>query len=505
MGASIFIMMHSLRLLAATFLLLLLGSSISPAADSQLVTNLKAGKPQTLVTYGTSLTAGGAWVGQLQSALKAQWPSLITVVNSGQGAMWSKWGVDNLDARVIAKKPDTVLIEFAINDAYLEYKTSVEQAKENLNNMIDRILKAKAETEIILMTMNPPIEVHLERRPNYKAYYEMYRTVAKEKKLRLIDHNALWEPIAANDLALFRKYVPDGIHPGPLGCENVITPELLKSLGVAAPSAPEKISLWPTDQAPEGEGKFEKANPVLSVYRPAKPNGASVVICPGGGYGGLVMGGEGSGIAKWLNSHGITGLVLEYRLPKGRAFVPLLDAQRAIRMARSNAAAWAIDPKRIGIIGFSAGGHLASTVATHFDNGNAAATDPIERMSSRPDFAILVYPVISMGEIGHGGSKNNLLGPNATADLVKQFSNELQITEQTCPTYLTHALDDKIVSPENSRLFHEGLKSKNVPTEYLPLASGGHGLNGYKGPMWDAWQSGSLKWLAGLKMIPAQE
>ena len=161
MGASIFIMMHSLRLLAATFLLLLLGSSISPAADSQLVTNLKAGKPQTLVTYGTSLTAGGAWVGQLQSALKAQWPSLITVVNSGQGAMWSKWGVDNLDARVIAKKPDTVLIEFAINDAYLEYKTSVEQAKENLNNMIDRILKAKAETEIILMTMNPPIEVHL--------------------------------------------------------------------------------------------------------------------------------------------------------------------------------------------------------------------------------------------------------------------------------------------------------------------------------------------------------
>lgn len=469
------------------------------------MTNLKAGKAQTLVTYGTSLTAGGAWVGQLQSALKAQWPALIMVTNSGQGGMWSKWGVDNLDARVIAKKPDTVLIEFAINDAFLEYKTTVEQAQENLNTMIDRIQKANPDTEIILMTMNPPIEVHLERRPNYKAYYEMYRTVAKTRKLQLIDHNALWEPIAANDLPLFKKYVPDGIHPGAEGCTKVITPELLKSLGVNAPPAPEKVSLWPTDQAPEGEGKFEKANPVLTIYRPSKPNGTAMVICPGGGYGGLVMGGEGSGIAQWLNSHGITGLVLEYRLPKGRAFVPLLDAQRAVRLARANAVAWGIDAKRVGIIGFSAGGHLASTVATHFDNGNASATDPIERVGCRPDFAILVYPVISMGEIGHGGSKKNLLGPNATPELEKLFSNELQITAQTCPTYLAHALDDKLVSPENSRVFHETLKAQKVPTEYLPLASGGHGLNGYKGPMWDAWQSGSLKWLAQLKLIPAQE
>ena len=267
--------------------------------------------------------------------------------------------------------------------------------------------------------------------------------------------------------------------------------------------AAEKLSLWSGD-APEGEGKFDTAKPVITVYRAEKPNGAAMIICPGGGYGGLVTGAEGSGIAQWLNGHGITGIVLEYRLPKGRNMVPLLDAQRAIRMARANADAWKIDPKRIGIIGFSAGGHLASTAATHFDAGNAAASDPVERVSSRPDFAVLVYPVISMGEIGHGGSRNNLLGQNPSAELVKLFSNELQVTPQTCPCYLTHALDDKVVSIENSRMFYKALQREKINSELLELPSGGHGLNGYKGPSWDAWQNGVLKWLGELKFTTVQ-
>jgi type 1 glutamine amidotransferase/lysophospholipase L1-like esterase len=215
-----------------------------PALDaSRLVANLKAGKPQTVVTYGTSLTSGGAWVKQLDAALKATWPGLVTVVNSGSGGMWSKWGVENLDNRVIAKKPDALLIEFAINDAYLPYKTSVAEARSNLNNMIDRVLAAKADTEIILMTMNPPIGSHLARRPAIDEYYEMYRHVATERKLKLIDHHANWEPILAKDRALFDKYVPDGIHPGAEGCEKVITPALLKALGSPPAAAPDLIKV----------------------------------------------------------------------------------------------------------------------------------------------------------------------------------------------------------------------------------------------------------------------
>ncbi len=267
---------------------------------------------------------------------------------------------------------------------------------------------------------------------------------------------------------------------------------------------PEKVLLW-GDAAPVGDGKFEKANTTITVFRPAKPNGAAVVICPGGGYGGLVTGAEGSGIAQWLNAHNITGIVLEYRLPNGRQWVPLLDAQRAICMTRAKAKAWEVDPKRIGIIGFSAGGHLASTAATHFDDGAANAQDSIEKMSSRPDFAILVYPVITMGEKGHGGSKQNLLGPGPTPENVTLFSNEKQVTAQTPPCFLAHALDDKAVPSDNSRMFYEALQKQKVPSQYLELPSGGHGLNGYKGPMWDAWQSGSLKWLASLKLIPAED
>ena len=201
---------------------------------SQLVARLKTGKPQTVVAYGTSLTEGGAWVGQLQQALQAEYPGLATVINSGQGRMWSKWGVDNLDQRVITKKPDTVFIEFAINDAYLDYKTSVADAQRNLANMIDRILSSKADTEIILMTMTPPTGIHLERCPKFHDYYQMYRDVAKMRKLRLIDHLVTWEQLLQKDKPLFDKYVPDGLHPGAEGCAKIITPAILQALGLRA-------------------------------------------------------------------------------------------------------------------------------------------------------------------------------------------------------------------------------------------------------------------------------
>lgn len=260
--------------------------------------------------------------------------------------------------------------------------------------------------------------------------------------------------------------------------------------------------LWPEGMAPVGDGNFDEMNAKITVHRPEKGNGAAVVICPGGGYSGLVTGAEGHGIAKWLNGHGITGIVLEYRLPKGRPFVPLLDAQRAVRTVRFHAKEWEVDPARVGVIGFSAGGHLASTVGTHFDDGDEKAEDEIGKLSCRPDFVVLIYPVITMEIATHGGSRKNLLGESPPDELVRLFSNEKQVTGKTPPAFLAHAVDDKVVTVENSRLFFLALQEKDVPGELLELPSGGHGLNGYKGPMWDEWQAKSMAWLKALKVVP---
>lgn len=267
---------------------------------------------------------------------------------------------------------------------------------------------------------------------------------------------------------------------------------------------PKKLGLW-NGHAPIGDGKTEDREVWITVYKAANPNGAALVICPGGGYGGHAIQPEGHGIAAWLNKHGVTGVVLEYRLPAGRHAVPLLDTQRAIRTTRANAKEWGIDPAKIGIIGFSAGGHLASTAATHFDAGDAKASDPIEKVSSRPDFAILIYPVISMGEKTHQGSKHNLLGKDPSPALVEFYSNEKQINEKTPPCFLAHAKDDGVVVPENSQLFYDALVAHKVPGKYLELPNGGHGLSGYKGPSWDAWQEQSLAFLAEHKFLPAAD
>ena len=263
---------------------------------------------------------------------------------------------------------------------------------------------------------------------------------------------------------------------------------------------PVRVGLW-SGSAPVGDGSFQETEVFITVHKAAKPNGAAVVICPGGGYGGLVTGAEGHGIAAWLNRYGIAGVVLEYRLPAGRTLVPLLDAQRAIRTVRFWAKEWGIDPARIGIMGFSAGGHLASTAATHFDDGDPKAADPIARVGCRPDFAILIYPVITMGDKTHQGSRRNLLGPDPSAKLIDLYSNEKQVTAKTPPTFLAHAKDDTVVVPENAQMFYAALQAHKVPGKYLELASGGHGLNGYKGPMWDAWQEQSLAWLGELKLL----
>ncbi len=224
--------------------------------------------------------------------------------------------------------------------------------------------------------------------------------------------------------------------------------------------------------------------PDIAVYLPTKKfaTGQAVVICPGGGYWILAYNLEGTDIARYLNSIGVAAIVLKYRLPTyGNTIephkVPLMDAQRAMRLVRHNAAKWNIDPEKIGVMGFSAGGHLASTLGTHFDYGDKASKDSVEKLSCRPDFMILMYPVISFTEpCTHTGSRDALLGKNPTIEMLNFYSNELQVKEDTPPTFLVHADDDSGVPVDNSLLMYKALRAKKIPAEMHILSEGEHGF-----------------------------
>jgi acetyl esterase/lipase len=239
-----------------------------------------------------------------------------------------------------------------------------------------------------------------------------------------------------------------------------------------------EIQLWP-DAAPGALGKSVKDIPAITPFFPDadKATGAAMVICPGGGYGGLADH-EGKTYALWLRDQGIAGFVLRYRLGSAgyRHPVMLQDAARALRLVRAKAGEWKIDPKRIGIIGSSAGGHLASTLLTHFDAGNPIATDPIDRESSRPDIGILCYPVITMGDKTHHGSRDNLLGKDASPELIAELSNELHVTKDTPPCFLFHTSEDGAVPVENSLLFAAALRKAGVPFDIHIYEKGKHGI-----------------------------
>jgi acetyl esterase/lipase len=238
------------------------------------------------------------------------------------------------------------------------------------------------------------------------------------------------------------------------------------------------IPLWP-EGAPGALGKEDKDIPTLTPYLadPAKATGAAVVICPGGGYGGLAPH-EGGQYARFLNEAGIAGFVLKYRLGSGgyRHPVMLQDAARAVRLVRARADEWKVDPKRIGIMGSSAGGHLASTLLTHFDAGKPDAADAIERQSSRPDLGILCYAVISMGQFTHQGSMHNLLGKDPSPELVRDLSNELQVTKETPPCFVWATYEDNAVPVENSLQFADALRKAGVPFDLHIYQKGQHGL-----------------------------
>lgn len=284
-----------------------------------------------------------------------------------------------------------------------------------------------------------------------------------------------------------------------------------------------ELPLWPKGKVPNFQQSSDKEKkevnditlislvqePGIRVFLPSNANNTrqAVVVCPGGGYGVLAYDWEGTDIAKWLNANGIAAIVLKYRLPNSKSNIsshlsPLMDAQRAIRLTRHHAADWNIDSNKIGIMGFSAGGHLASTAGTHFDQGKSSAADPVERISSRPDFMVLIYPVISMSKpIMHEGSRDNLLGKNPSKELAELYSNELQVTANTPPTFLLHATDDVAVPVENSLLFYQALKDNKVPAALHVFPSGGHGFSlALKDPMLNEWTRLCVQWMRSLEV-----
>lgn len=269
--------------------------------------------------------------------------------------------------------------------------------------------------------------------------------------------------------------------------------------GRASAQAPAELPLWSAG-APGALGTAPEDQPTITPFLPPadKATGAAVVIFPGGGYQHLATEKEGVVPARWLNGLGVAAFVVRYRLgPRYQHPVMLQDAARAVRTVRARAAVWHVDPSRIGVLGFSAGGHMASTIGTHFDAGDSSSADSIDRVSSRPDLMILLYPVITMSEpYTHHGSRTNLLGATPSPDLVHLMSNETQVTSQTPPAFIVATSDDATVPVENSVMMYQALHAAKVPVELHVFEHGPHGFGLAPGdPVLSSWTTLCERWL----------
>jgi acetyl esterase/lipase len=270
----------------------------------------------------------------------------------------------------------------------------------------------------------------------------------------------------------------------------------------------EFLLLWP-DGAPGAVGATPEDKPKITIYRPPseKRNGAAAVVCPGGSYARLASDHEGRQVAEWLNGFGVSAFVLQYRVgPRYRHPAPLLDVQRALRLLRSRSEEWGIDRQRVGLVGFSAGGHLASTLGTRFDDGRKDSSDPVEREGCRPAFLVLGYPVITMtGAHVHESSRRNLLGDAPDPALLEELSTEKHVTAETPPTFLFHTAEDPGVPVENSLAFFSALRARGVAAELHVFQKGKHGVGLAAGDETLAvWPSLCRAWLAGLGMLRAR-
>ncbi|MDD4426006.1 MAG: alpha/beta hydrolase [Mariniphaga sp.] len=278
-----------------------------------------------------------------------------------------------------------------------------------------------------------------------------------------------------------------------------------KVMKVWPEGAPNHNGMDKPEEKFNGEHVRNVSEAEMYIYLPEKENntGAALVICPGGGYWIEAMDHEGYELAKWLRKKGVAGIVLKYRLPYGHHEIPSDDVRQALRIVRKNAVDWGIDPGKIGLAGSSAGGHLASTVGTRFDYGDATSNDPLKKVSCRPDYLLLLYPVITFQEeYGHMGSRKNLIGEGNDWELVKKYSNELHVTAETPPTFLILTDDDKTVPPRNSVEFYLALKENNVPAEMHIFREGAHGFGMNKKNMpVDQWPELFYNWLKTIKIV----
>jgi acetyl esterase/lipase len=303
---------------------------------------------------------------------------------------------------------------------------------------------------------------------------------------------------------------PMNHHPRLIATAMAVLASTTVAIGQASPqmkpnpnSEPETILLW-SDNVPGALGTDDADWPSVTYYRARQPNGTAVIVAPGGAYSNLASNHEGRQVANYLNAMGVTTFVLKYRLgPRYRHPVELGDAQRAIRLVRARAQELGLAPDRIGMMGFSAGGHLTATAGTHFDAGRSGASDPIERVSSRPDFLVLGYPVISFDPaIAHGRSARNLLGNAPDPKLVEYLSNDLQVTPETPPTFLFHTNADTTVVPENSVRFYLALRRAKVPAEMHIFETGPHGVGlALHDPALSAWPTLLTTWLRGRGLL----
>jgi acetyl esterase/lipase len=436
-------------------------------------------------------------------------------------------------AAVLAKlKPgDYVFVQFGHNDEKSEDSTRYTEPHTSFRRNLERFVGDARDKGAIPVLLTPIVrrkfDAHGNLEDTHGAYPSVVRDVAKDRSVPLIDLQPLTERLVrtAGPEGSKRLYVwlapgeskvfPDGrqddTHISLLGATEVARLAATALQQTALPLAkhvrgvtgqPEQASeirLWPGG-APGALGDAPEDQPAITPFLPppATATRAAILIFPGGGYDHLATDKEGTQPARWLTTLGVTAFVVRYRFgPRYHHPVMMEDAQRAVRFVRSHAARWNLDPSRIGALGFSAGGHMASTAGTHFDGGNPSSPDSVERVSSRPDFMILAYPVITMsGPLAHGGSRRNLLGDNPPATLVRLMSNETQVTHGTPPTFMVATTDDAVVPVQNSLLFYDALRVFGVSAELHIFESGHHGFGLAPGdPVLSTWTSQCEVWL----------
>ncbi len=457
------------------------------------------GTTQTkIATIGNSITQGSGLSNKATQSYTAlinkRFGNNITVTNyglsgrtllkNGDQPYWNESEFKNL----FITKPNIITLMLGTNDTKPQnWDTYSTEFKPDLIDMIDT-LSTITPKPTILLVLPPAITTNnfgIDSLTLQNEIIPIIKQVAKEKSLGIIDVNTPF----LNKMNL----APDGVHPKVEGHKLIadVFEEGIQNLALNR-NPPEKL-LW-YGNAPGSQGETAKDKPRLYIYpAPDSSNsGIGVIICPGGAYINLAMAKEGHDIAKWFNKNGISAFVLQYRLRPYRHPIELNDSKRAMRIVRQLAPTYGVDSTKIGIMGFSAGGHLASTLLTHFDAGDSQNTDPIERFKSRPDFGALIYPVITLNTpYTHVVSKNSLLGSNSSnQELIDSLSNHLQVTSQTPQTFLAHGDKDNAVPIQNSQLFDSALTANGVNSKFVVDPGKGHGY-GMKG----VWPDSLLAWV----------